>query len=254
MGTTPTSYPGAVPDDDRTVTATPPRAAVSWGLGDAALGWFLAQVGGLIVGSFVLTANDVDDFDQLSLAWVALAQLGLWLGLLGVPLVASRLKGRGPVDDYGLRIRLRDVGVGLGAGALTQLLLIPLLYVPIFWLTDLDASDLEDPARGLTDRATDPFGVAMLVLIVGIGAPIVEEIFYRGLVQRSIERRFGVWPGIVGSAVVFGASHFQLLQLPALLLFGVVLGLLAHRTGRLGAPIAAHVLFNLITVVALVGR
>jgi hypothetical protein len=174
--------------------------------------------------------------------------------MLGVPLAASKLKGNGPVRDFGLRSEGWDAFLGFGAGLLTQLVLIPLLYGPIFWLTDLDSTDLEDPARGLTDRATNSFGVAILILIVGIGAPIVEEIFYRGLLQRSLERRFGVWTGILGSAVLFGVSHFQLLQLPALVMFGVVLGVLAHRTGRLAAPIAAHIVFNMTTVLFLVGR
>jgi uncharacterized protein len=236
------------------MTAPERRTDVRWGLGDAALGWVLAQVGGAIAAAIVLAINDdITDFEDLSLAWVAVAQLGLWFGMLGVPLVASKLKGHGPVQDYGLRSEGWDAPLGFAAGLLTQLLLIPLLYGPIFWLTDLDSSDLEDPARGLTDRATDSFGVTMLILIVGIGAPIVEEIFYRGLLQRSLERRFGVWPGILGSALLFGLSHFQLLQLPALVLFGIVLGLLAQRTGRLAAPIAAHIVFNMTTVLFLVG-
>jgi membrane protease YdiL (CAAX protease family) len=159
-----------------------------------------------------------------------------------------------PERQAEVRWGLGDAPLGFAAGLLTQLILIPLLYGPIFWLTDLDSSDLEDPARGLTDRATNSFGVAMLILIVGIGAPIVEEIFYRGLLQRSLERRFGVWTGILGSAVLFGVSHFQLLQLPALVMFGVVLGVLAQRTGRLAAPIAAHIVFNMTTVLFLVGR
>jgi membrane protease YdiL (CAAX protease family) len=236
------------------MTAPERRADVRWGLGDAALGWVLAQIGGAIAAAIVLAINDdTTDVEDLSLAWVAVAQLGLWIGMLGVPVVASKLKGHGPVRDYGLRSEGWDAPLGFAAGLLTQLLLIPLLYGPIFWLTDLDSSDLEDPARGLTDRATDSFGITMLILIVGIGAPIVEEIFYRGLLQRSLERRFGVWPGILGSALLFGASHFQLLQLPALVLFGIVLGLLAQRTGRLAAPIAAHIVFNMTTVLFLVG-
>jgi uncharacterized protein len=236
------------------MTAPEQSTDVRWGLGDAALGWVLAQIGGAIAAAIVLAINDdTTDFEDLSLAWVAVAQLGLWVGMLGVPLVASKLKGHGPVRDYGLRSEGWDAPLGFAAGLLTQLLLIPLLYGPIFWLTDLDSSDLEDPARGLTDRATGSLGVIMLILIVGIGAPIVEEIFYRGLLQRSLERRFGVWPGILGSALLFGASHFQLLQLPALVLFGIVLGLLAQRTGRLAAPIAAHIVFNMTTVLFLVG-
>jgi CAAX protease family protein len=236
------------------MTAPERRTDVRWGLGDAAVGWVLAQIGGAIAVTIVLAINDgTEELDDLSLAWVAVAQLGLWFGMLGVPLVVSRLKGNGPVRDFGLRVEAWDAVQGFAAGVGTQLFLIPLLYIPIFWLTDLDSSDLEDPARGLTDRATGPFGVAMLVLIVGIGAPIVEEIFYRGLLQRSLARRFGVWTGILGSALLFGVSHFQLLQLPALVLFGVVLGVLAERSGRLGAPIAAHIVFNMITVLFLVG-
>jgi membrane protease YdiL (CAAX protease family) len=237
------------------MTAPPQRTDdVRWGLGDAALGWVLAQIGGAIAAAIVLAINDgTRDIEDLSLAWLAVAQLGLWFGMLGVPLVMSKLKGHGPVRDFGLRSEGWDAPLGFAAGLLTQLLLIPLLYGPIFWLTDLDSSDLEDPARGLTDRATDSLGVAMLIIIVGIGAPIVEEIFYRGLLQRSLGRRFGVWPAILGSALLFGVSHFQLLQLPALVSFGIVLGVLAHRTGRLAAPIAAHIVFNMTTVLFLVG-
>jgi membrane protease YdiL (CAAX protease family) len=244
-----------VPDPRPTVAAPGRTSGVRWGLGDAALGWVLAQIGGLVVASIVLAINDgtVDDFDDLSLTWVAVAQVGLWIGMLGVPLAAARLKGNGPVEDYGLRSAGWDAPLGFAAGLGTQLVLIPLLYLPIFWFTNFDTSDLEDPARGLTDRATDPLGVTMLVLIVGIGAPIIEEIFYRGLLQRALAHRFGTWPAILGSAAVFGASHFQLLQLPALVLFGIVLGRLAHRTGRLAAPIAAHIVFNMLTVVLLVG-
>jgi membrane protease YdiL (CAAX protease family) len=53
------------------------------------------------------------------------------------------------------------------------------------------------------------------------------------------------------SSVVFGLSHGQLLQLPALILAGVLFGVLAHRAGRLGPAIAAHVAFNMVTVVSL---
>jgi membrane protease YdiL (CAAX protease family) len=95
-------------------------------------------------------------------------------------------------------------------------------------------------------------GVLLLVVIVGICAPVIEEIFYRGLFQQSLLKR-GLPPAAaIGiNATVFGLSHGELLQLPALILFGVVAGILAHRAGRLGPAIAAHVVFNMVTVVAL---
>ena len=50
---------------------------------------------------------------------------------------------------------------------------------------------------------------------------------------------------------MFGATHFQLLQLPGLVLAGALFGVLAYRSGRLGPAIVAHVAFNMVTVVSL---
>jgi membrane protease YdiL (CAAX protease family) len=55
----------------------------------------------------------------------------------------------------------------------------------------------------------------------------------------------------VGSAILFGLAHFEALQLAALILFGLILGTLAYRTGRLGPTIVAHAAFNAVTVLTL---
>ena len=201
-----------------------------------------------------LSGVDADNTDDLSLGWVAVAQLGLWLGFLGVPWLAAKVKGNGLVQDFRLRGQPWDSILGLGIGVGSQLLLLPLLYIPVFLLFDKDNEDVEQVARALTDKATNPLGLILLVLIVGIGAPIFEEIFYRGLVFRSVENRWGTWPGIVVSGLVFGASHFNWLTLPGLTVFGGVLAYLTHRTGRLVPAIFAHVAFNMVTVINLVVR
>jgi membrane protease YdiL (CAAX protease family) len=226
-----------------------PQATPRWGIGDVVLGWVLAQVGGMFTALLVLGLSG-QDFDDLSLGWLALGNTGLWLGFLVVPWVATTLKGQGPIVDLGLRARPMDL-LGVLAGVATQLFLLPLVYLPLLVLLDRTGDDLSAPARDITDRASDPFGVVMLILIVGIAAPIFEEIFYRGLMQRSLQRRFGDSTAVVVTALVFGLSHFQLLQAPGLVIFGVVVGVLALRTGRLGPSIAAHVAFNMVSVVAL---
>jgi CAAX protease family protein len=242
-----------VPDADPPAALAEQRSPVRWGFGDAAGGWVVAQIGGLIASSLVLAGNglEADEFDKLSLGWIAVAQLGLWFGLLGAPWLATRLKGNGLVADLRLRVERSDVWVGAVCGFLTQYGVL-LLYLPVFWLTDIDTDQFNEPARELSDRATDAVGVTLLVLIVGIGAPIVEEIFYRGLMQRSLVRRFGTRWGIGLTAVIFAASHFEPLQFPALAVFGVVVGILAERYKRLGPAIFAHMVFNIAAVVALV--
>jgi hypothetical protein len=207
----------------------------------------------LVVGLVVVAVQGYAEVEEISLADQALIQAGLWFGLLGVPLWASFRKGRGPVDDFRLTMRWYDAPLGLAVGALTQFPVLPLLYLPIFWI--FGEQDVSEPARELTEKATGTGTVVLLVLVVVVGAPVIEEIFFRGLLLRSLERtaggRLGVlWPVAI-SSVVFGLFHFQLLQLPALVVFGLVAAVLTVRTGRLGPAIWAHVAFNATTVVVL---
>ncbi|MET0728414.1 MAG: CPBP family intramembrane glutamic endopeptidase [Acidimicrobiales bacterium] len=229
----------------------------TWGLGDVALGFGIGLAGSQLVLTAILaaTGRTVEEVDELSLSLIALAQVGLWVGLLGAPLVATRLKGNGMVTDLGVRGEVADLWRGGSIGAVLQLVVLPLLYWPLLQLLDKRPSDLEGPAREMTDRAAGPVGVILLVLIVGVGAPIVEEIFYRGLFQRALLKK-GLSPAAaIGiNATVFGLSHGQLLQLPALILFGAAAGVLAHRSGRLGPAITAHVAFNMVTVIALLAE
>ena len=213
----------------------------------------MAQVAPVLFGAALLIAlgyTDADAIDTLPLTVIAVLQIPLWLGYLGAPLFASIRKGQGIVRDYGWRFERRDIGVGLGIGVLTQFVAVPLLYVPIFLI--FGEQDVSEAARELTDRATDPLGVILLVLVVVVGAPIIEELFFRGLFHQAIVKRGGhPWLAVAVTSVVFGGIHFQLLQLPALVLFGVVAGWLTVRHGRLGPAVWAHVGFNGVTVAVL---
>jgi membrane protease YdiL (CAAX protease family) len=66
--------------------------------------------------------------------------------------------------------------------------------------------------------------------------------------MRSVSAQWTDGLALVVSSVLFGIAHFQLIQLPALILFGLVLGYMAQRTGRLGMSIFAHAGFNATTV------
>ncbi len=222
---------------------------VRWGLGDALAGWLLAYVAAAIVGTIVVAVTG-DEFEDQTIGALAISQAALYLGLFGAPYLATRYKGNGLVRDLGLRFAPSDVYY-VGLGILCQFA-FTLIYLPLFWLTEIDQDDLSEPARELTDRADGWLGVVLLLVIVAIGAPLIEEIFYRGLTQRAMQRRLGPWPGVIVTSVLFGALHFQPLQFPSLALFGLVAGYLAYRHGRLGPSIAAHFGFNLISAIVLV--
>jgi membrane protease YdiL (CAAX protease family) len=240
-----------VPDRDivePSALAEPAMKPPRWGLGDVAVGLLLALVGGSITFSLAVSLSG-DEADELGLAWVNIAQIGMWAALVGVPAWAAWSKGNGMVRDFGLRVKDWDVPKGAIVGLASQAVLLPLVYLPIFLLTDADSDDLSERATDLADRADGAFGVVMLVLLTGIAAPIIEEIFYRGLFLRALERRWGSTAAIVISGLVFGIIHFSVISTPGLAVFGMVLAVLAVKTGRLGAPIAAHMAFNLLAVV-----
>lgn len=235
--------PAPAPPDDR-----PPR----WGLGEVALAALASMAISLVLGGFILAAAGVEDSEDASLVVVALLQATLWVGMLGSILLLVRGRGGDLRSELGIRFRPLDAVVGLALGVACQLVLVPLVSAPWIRLLGEDGDQLREPACRLADKADDPVGVALLVLITVIGAPIVEELFFRGFVQRAAVARLGRGPGLAVTAVAFGLVHFQLLQLPALVAFGLVLGLLADRTGRLGPSILTHMAFNATTVLFLV--
>jgi len=223
-----------------------------WGVLDAAGGWLIAQVTAVIGGAIVVSvAGYASRPDDIPLTLIAVLQPFLWVGFFGAPVLAARLKGNSVMSDFGLRIRALDVPVGIAIGVGCQFVLVPAVSLPWAALLDRSTDELSAPAQELADKATDPLGVVLLVLIVVLGAPIVEELFFRGLLQRSIVRRFSPGIGVAVTALVFGVSHWEVLQFPALVAFGAVLGVMAVRTGRLGPSIVAHLAFNAVTVAAL---
>jgi membrane protease YdiL (CAAX protease family) len=226
---------------------------VRWGLGDAALGFALANVLAIVLAplAYWATGQSLDtDMSQVPLSTVALLQVPYSGCMLVAALVASWRKGHGPITDFGISIRWLDAPLGVVLGVATQYG-AALLYVPLVRWTSVTTQQLEKPARELTDRAHGG-GVLLLFIVVAVVAPIVEEIFFRGLILRSLQRRMSTGWAIVVSAALFGAAHLQPLQFPALFVFGLVAAILATRTGRLGPGIWAHVAFNAVAVAALV--
>jgi|TARA_B110000263_G_scaffold204154_1_gene184370 membrane protease YdiL (CAAX protease family) len=207
------------------------------------IGMVASIVAAVIV--FAVGGYGVDEVMPLSV--VAILQAALWTGLLGVPLWLVVVRGVRWVD-LGWGATFRDAWQGLGIGIATQVAVVPIIYIPVLLMAD--DLDVSGPARDLVDKASGG-GILLLILAVVVGAPIVEEIFFRGLTLRALEARMRRRTALVVSAFVFGVVHLQFLQFPALLVIGLICGWLAQRDGRIGRAIWAHVGFNAVTVAVL---
>jgi membrane protease YdiL (CAAX protease family) len=235
-----------------TVQPRPPR----WGLGDVLLGVVAGYtLASLVAGLWFAVSGE----SELDLAAQAVSQVGLWTGMVGVMFLASRRKGAGRfADDFGFRARWTDLGLGVVVALGVQLLLLPgiaFLLRPL-----LGEPEVSGPVQDLIDRANGPAFLG-LIASVAIGAPIVEELFFRGLLLRSLQRRMPDALAVALSAVAFGLAHGSALPADAVVLvivsltaFGAVLATLALRTGRLGPGMVAHAVFNLFTLLYLAYR
>ncbi len=180
--------------------------------------------------------------------------VGLWAGLLGAAVHASRTRGSGSLaEDYGLRAGAWwDIPAGAAIGLACQYVLVPALYRPFELFDRSLAHQLSRPAHQEAGAAHGPVAVVVLLLFLAVGAPVVEEVFFRGLLLRSLLGRMTVPAAVVASAVLFGLAHFEALQFAGLAVFGAVLAFLAWRTARLAPGIAAHAAFNAAAVLSVV--
>jgi len=80
--------------------------------------------------------------------------------------------------------------------------------------------------------------------MVVVGAPFVEELLYRGLLQGAFRRRVDDTVALVIVAMWFAVIHFRPVEYPGLFVVGLVLGVCALVTDRIGMSIVAHCAFN----------
>ena len=228
------------------------------GVGPGQRRWLTYAIVGYVVGLFVAVLAEgawvsAHGNNTNSLGAVVAGTVGLWVGFVGSAAWATAGAGsESLIRDFGLRFRPVDVVIGAVAGVGSQYGLDYLVYLP-FQSNRRLIHEVGQPAEHLAGLAHGG-GVVLLVAVVVVGAPIAEELFFRGLLLRAISARIGnVWAvGI--SAVAFGLAHYEALQLPVLVLFGAILGLLVVRTGRLGPSICAHAAFNAVAVYSLIAN
>lgn len=147
----------------------------------------------------------------------------------------------------------RSDGVYLFAGVLLQIV-VGVLYYPFH------SRSVSQPVHEILGDARG-WQVAVVMLSAGIGAPIVEEIFFRGLLLRSLQtvrwrvasaRLAGFLP-ILLSGLLFAGAHFQGVQFFGLAFVGVVLAIIRVREGRIAPSIMTHAGFNLIALAVAYG-
>ncbi len=243
--------------------------APRWGAGLAMAGLVLVvlvPLGGTLALAGVLPFGPQLIFASLLLTWTA---------MFGVTLYASRRHGfRSFTRDFGLRFRWIDLAVGIGVGIAARIVLaIILAILTLLW-------PLQDGEVIQGNAELFLTGDTVWLIINGVFggvlmAPFLEELFNRGLVLRGVQnalwlrrtgdRRDAVTPAVqrrsivtstvialLVSSLAFGLLHTgavpdlrsSVYLLVSTFTVGLMCGVLTVITGRLGAAIVTHVVFN----------
>ena len=119
---------------------------------------------------------------------------------------------------------------------------------------------LEPILHGGEEQGLDPvafpggaeatIGVAIAVVALTIGAPIAEELCFRGGIFAAARYRMGFPLTALLSGLAFGAVHLVPAAFPALMLFGVVLAVVYERTGSILPAMLTHGIYNGIALAA----
>lgn len=166
----------------------------------------------------------------------ALLVVGDFLQLPAVLYLALRLRAS--------KLTLAEIGLtnnSLGAniliGVLAALVIMPaaqLLSITTQWVSDRFFPNIAPPYHplgGMTATNTHPAIRAALFFAAAIGAPILEEIFFRGALFGSLRRRFRFWPAALVSSAFFAILHPQL-PLGFIPIFALAIGFAALTEWR----------------------
>jgi membrane protease YdiL (CAAX protease family) len=103
----------------------------------------------------------------------------------------------------------------------------------------------------LSIKPKGPMSFFLIAIGVVFVAAFTEEILFRGFIQRIFQRNMNAPLAIVLAGLIFSLSHFNPPAIPGIAALGIFFGYIFYRTGSLWHSIAAHALYNLVTLVRL---
>ncbi|MEH7537842.1 YaaC family protein, partial [Bacillus toyonensis] len=88
------------------------------------------------------------------------------------------------------------------------------------------------------------------VLSVAIITPVKEEILFRGILYRFLEKKYNFLVGIIISSFIFGILHGGLLITATIM--GIVFAMLYKKTQSIIPSIILHIVWNLLVSISMI--
>jgi len=102
---------------------------------------------------------------------------------------------------------------------------------------------IEEAYRQIVSSSSVP-ELLFVVLVIALIPAFVEELLFRGLVQRSFENGLGPMKGAVLTGIIFGAYHLNPFAFIPLAALGIYLGFLTMRANSIWVSVVVHFFNN----------
>jgi len=86
-----------------------------------------------------------------------------------------------------------------------------------------------------------------LLLVIAVTPAVCEELLFRGVILSGL-RRYGAWPAIIVSALLFALAHASIYRLLPTFCLGLLLGYIVVKTGSIWCSMLMHALNNGVAV------
>lgn len=228
-------FPGAPWAFRRAIAQGQELKIPTWGMGDAVIS-LVGAIGLSLIVSLSLMSQNIDPENGWGLI---VAFSSPWLMLAGWPIVATTIKGNGPKLDLGLIAPRTHLRFGFAAG-LASLAVASV----VAWIVTQFTGPLSSTAGDIGVNQTGAV-LVIFVLLAMFGAPIVEEIAFRGMLYGALAKaHVNEHLVVVITALIFALFHFESKRFLILFAIGMLLGEVRRRTGSTSAAIVAHVVNN----------
>jgi membrane protease YdiL (CAAX protease family) len=185
---------------------------------------------GVDSGGFIIVGTIVQDLMMIAAAYFVTADLG-----------------RPTARTFGLR-PFKSSAFGWIFAALVAYLVLTSIYTV---LVDPPSEQLPSGLEDADQNVLLAVATGILLIVV---APLAEEVFFRGFLYQAFRNSFGVLPGALLSALIFGAIHLEFFKLVQLAILGVILALLFEKTRSLWSPITLHAVNNTLAYIYLLSQ
>lgn len=145
---------------------------------------------------------------------------------------------------------IRFVGLGLGTVGFGLILTNLIMKV-------LDGTPILDNAMRLMENAFSAQNTLqgmIILLVIIIGAPFVEELLFRGVLFEELNRVVSTKTTIILTALIFALYHFNILQTPNTFFMGLILAYVYYNTRSIKAPIIVHLTNNLLATMPFIDQ